>query len=409
MSLRSLPCLPPAAAAWARRVAVSGLLLLAAGCGHSGGHAGAATAYALPPDDHEERVVNVYNWYDYIKPQLLRKFEARYGIKVHYDVFDSNSTLEAKLLAGHSGYDVAFPSGAYLERLITAGAFRPLDRSRLPNLANMDPAIMQRLATHDPDNAHAIAYTWGITGIAYDAAKVSARLPQAPFDSWALLFDPQTAARLADCGIGLYESPEVIVPSVLVWLGEPANSEDESSLKRAQSALMAVRPYIRKIGGSLVDDLATGQLCVIIASNGDAMQAQERARIANGEAQRDGGDHARRPQAAPRAQDIHYSIPREGAVMWVDAVALLADAPHPLNAHLFINFLMDPAIAAENANFIHFPNANAVSQGMVSRELKNALIYPDPQMAARLFPQRAKSEEYVRLRTRMWTRFRTGQ
>lgn len=364
-------------------------LCLLAGCG---GGDGPSASRAHHSASHEEPVLNVYNWFEYIKPELLKKFESEYGIKVHYDMFDSMGTMEAKLLAGHSGYDVAFPSGAYLERLIAAGVFRPLDPALLPNLSNMDPEIMQRLAVHDPDNAHAIPYTWGITGIAYDAAKVNARLPKAPVDSWSLLLDPQVVSRFADCGIGLYEAPNVIVPSTLAYLGLPPNSEDESSLKRAQAALMAVRPYIRKItSGSLIEELSTGQMCVIIASNGDAMQAQERARIAKNNL------------------DIRYTIPREGAVMWVDAAAILADAPHPTNAHLFLDFLMDPSVAAENTNSIRFPNANAASQPMVHKELKNNVIMPDPQVAQRLFPERPKSEAYTSMRTRMWTRFRTGQ
>jgi len=361
------------------------LCLLIAGCGHSGG-----PAHTNAPA--EEKVLNVYNWYDYIKPDVLHKFEARYGIKVHYNVFDSNNTLEAKLLAGHSGYDVAFPSGAYLEAMISAGVFRALDKSLLPNLKYLDPRLMQRLAAHDPGNAHAVVYTWGITGVAYNEAKIRARLGQGPVDSWALLFDPQTAARLADCGIGLYESPNVIVPSVLAWLGEPPNSEATDKLERAQSALLAVRPYIRKISsGSLVDDLATGELCVIIASNGDAMQAQERTRI------------------AANGIQVRYVIPREGAVMWFDVAAILSDAPHPAAAHRFIDFLMDPAIAAENSDAIRFPNANAASQSLLQPELTNASIYPTGDLASRLIPERTKSEEYVRLRTRMWTRFRTGK
>jgi putrescine transport system substrate-binding protein len=207
-----------------------------------------------------------------------------------------------------------------------------------------------------------------------------------------MLFDAKVAARLADCGIGLYESPNIIVPSVLAWLGEPPNSEAPGKLQRAQNALMAVRPYIRKISsGSLVDDLATGELCIIIASNGDAMQAQERIRIAgNGE-------------------QVRYSIPREGAIMWFDVAAILADAPHPRNAHLLIDFLMDPAIAAQNSNTIHFPNGNASSQSLLRRELTNATIFPKGELASRLIPERPKSEEYVRLRTRLWTRFRTGK
>jgi putrescine transport system substrate-binding protein len=351
----------------------------------------AACGQSTAPARPEERVVNIYNWYDYIKPEVLREFTARYGVEVRYNTFDSNNTLEARMLAGHSGYDVVFPSGAYLESMTAAGVFRPLDQSKLPNLKNMDPVIMQRLAAHDPGNAHAVVYTWGITGIAYDEAKVRARLPQAPVDSWSLLFDPKAAARLADCGIGLYESPNIIVPSVLAWLAEPPNSEDAGRLERAQTALMAVRPYIRKVSsGSLVDDLATGELCVIVASNGDAMQAQERVRIAGNGA------------------TIRYSIPREGAVMWFDVTAIPSDAPHPGNAHAFINFLMDPAIAAENSNAIHFPNGNERSQPGLLGQLTNASIFPAGELASRLIPERAKSEDYVRLRTRMWTRFRTG-
>jgi len=370
-------------------VAWLGLLLLC-GCGQP--HSGAASQAGPDGAGAEARVLNVYNWYDYIKPEVLREFQARYGITVHYNVFDSDDTLATRLLAGHSGYDVVFPSGAYLNALIPAGVFRTLDKRRLPNLANMDPQIMQRLAAQDPGNAHAVVYAWGITGFAYDARKILARLPAAPVDSWAMLFDPKVAAHFADCGIGLYEAPNVIVPSVLAWLGEPPNSEDPHILERAQRALMAVRGSIRKIStGALVDDLASGELCLIIASNGDAMQAQERVRIAaNGE-------------------QIRYSIPREGAVMWFDVAAIPADAPHPGNAHLFINFLMDPAIAAQNSNSTRFPNGNLASQPQVRPELRNATIFPRGELARRLIPELAKSQDYVRLRTRMWTRFRTGQ
>jgi putrescine transport system substrate-binding protein len=366
--------------------AVAVLCAALAGCSRS------TPTQTQPTAAAEEQVVNVYNWYDYIKPDVLREFTARSGVQVHYSVFDSNNTLEAKLLAGHSGYDVVFPSGAYLESLVSAGVFRPLDKTRLPNLKNLDPRIMERLAAHDPGNTHAIDYTWGITGIAYNVAAIQARLPQAPVGSWSMFFDPKVAARFADCGIGLYESPNVIVPAVLAWLGEPPNSEDPAKLERAQDALMAVRPYIRKISsGSLVDDLATGELCLIIASNGDAMQAQERTRI------------------AANGIQVRYSIPKEGAVMWFDVAAIPNDAPHPANAHRLLDFLMDPAIAAENSNAIHFPNGNAAAQSMLQPELTNSAVFPSGELASRLIPERAKSENYVRLRTRMWTRFRTGK
>ncbi len=360
--------------------------LLLAACGRS--HTAPGGAGAPAP----EQVVNVYNWYDYIKPDVLRKFEAQSGIHVRYNVFDSNNTLESRLLAGHSGYDVVFPSGAYLESLIRAGVFRELDRSQLPNLKNLDPEIMRRLAAHDPGNAHAVVYTWGITGIAYNEARIEELLPQAPVDSWSLLFDPRVAAHLAGCGIGLYESPNVIVPSVLAWLGRPPDSESPVELDRAADALLAVRPFIRKISsGSLVDDLATGELCVIIASNGDAMQARERTRISG------------------NGVKVRFTIPREGAVMWFDVAAIPADAPHVTNAHRLIDFLMDPGIAAENSNAIHFPNGNAAAQPAMQPELANSAVFPRGELASKLIPERARSEAYMRLRTRMWTRFRTGK
>jgi putrescine transport system substrate-binding protein len=311
---------------------------------------------------------------------------------VRYDVFDSNETLASRLLAGHSGYDVVFPSSALLSTLVPAGVFRKLDKSRLPNLANMDPEIMRRLALADPGNAYAVDYTWGMTGFAYDEAKVRARLPKGPLDTWSVLFDPKLAAKFADCGIGLYESPNVIFPSVLAWLGEPPNSEDAASLKRAGNALMAARPYFRGVSSaSLVDQLTSGELCIIIASNGDAMQAQERARI------------------AAKGQVVRFSLPREGAVMWLDVAAIPADAPHPDNAHLFMNYLMEPQVAAENSNAIHFPTGNRAAQPFLQPELANAAIFPTGELAERLFPEKGRSEEYTRLRTRAWTLFRTGK
>ena len=365
------------------------LLLLLASCGQS--HTG-ATGASPAPKMPEERVLNVYNWYDYIDSAVVREFETRYGITVHYNVFDSVETLATRLLAGHSGYDVVFPSGAYLDSLIPAGVFRTLDRSLLPNLVNLDPGIMGRLAAQDPGNAHAVVYTWGITGFAYDAQKILARMPEAPVDSWSMLFDPKIAAHFADCGIGLYEAPNIVVPSVLAWLGEPPNSEAPRILERARTTLLAARGSIRKISaGSLVDDLASGELCLIIASNGDAMQAQERVRIAGS------------------GRNVRYSVPREGAVMWFDVAAIPADAPHPANAHRFINFLLDAAVAARNSNSIHFPNGNLAAQSASAPELRNAAIYPRGEVAERLIPELAKSPEYVRARTRLWTQFRTGQ
>lgn len=368
------------------------LLPLALSCLVACQRAAPPAATTTAPAASEERVVNVYNWYDYIEPGLLKQFEARTGIRVRYDVFDSNNTLEAKLLAGHSGYDVVFPSGAFLNSLLPAGVFRALDRSRLPHWSNLDPDILARLAVADPGNAHAVPYTWGITGIAWDEAKVRARLGAPPPDSWALLFDPQLTRRLADCGVGLYDSPNVIVPSVLAWLGRMPDSESPGDLQAVEQALLAARPNLRGVStASLVDQLTSGELCVIIASNGDAMQARERARI------------------AARGQQVGYSIPREGAVMWFDVAAIPADAPHPDNAHAFIDFLMEAEVAAANSNAIHFPNGNRAAQALIAPELANARIFPTGDLAVRLIPERSRSEAYVRERTRVWTRFRTGR
>ncbi|HEY4213440.1 MAG TPA: extracellular solute-binding protein [Steroidobacteraceae bacterium] len=365
-------------------VALACLAIVACGAPHTSAPQGQGAG--------EAPVVDVYNWFDYLEPRVLNEFRQKTGITVRYSVFDSNNTLETKLLAGHSGYDVVFPSGAYLASMIPAGVFLKLDKTRLPNLRNLDPSIMSRLAVQDPDNAHAVVYTWGITGLAYDIRKVRARLGTEVPDSWSLLLDPATAGKLADCGIGLYESPNILVPSVLAWLGQDPNSEDPAVLEKAQDALVKVRKSIRKIStGSLVDDLASGELCLIIASNGDAMQAQERTRI--------GGN----------GEEVGFILPAEGAVMWMDVAAIPTDAPHPDNAHRFINFLMEAAVAAENTNAIHFPNANVASQSAVRPELRNATIYPRGERAAKLIPELPKSEQYVRLRTRMWTKFRTGE
>ncbi|HTY51372.1 MAG TPA: extracellular solute-binding protein [Steroidobacteraceae bacterium] len=361
------------------------------GCsGHGAPTVPAGTSATAPAAS--AAVVNVYNWYDYIEPGLLKDFQARTGIRVNYNVFDSNETLATRLLAGHSGYDVVFPSASYLHMLVGAGAIAPLPKARLPNLANLDPVIMAALAREDPGNAHAVVYAWGITGFAYDVARIRARLPQAPVDSWAMMFDPKVAAHFADCGIGLYESPAIILESVLAYLGERPDSEDPAVLRKAEAALMAVRPYIRKIGNdSLVDQLAHGELCLIIASDGDARQARERVRIA-------GLDRR-----------IGYSIPKEGAVMWMDTAAIPADAPHPDNARRFIDYLMDPKVAAANANAIRFANANAASQSLLQPELTNAALYPKGDAAARLIPEHLGDEAFVRARTRLWTHFRTGK
>lgn len=338
-----------------------------------------------------ERVVNLYNWYDYLSPKLLQDFQARTGIVPRYDTFDSNQTLEAKLLAGHAGYDVVFPSAATLRRLNAANVFQPLDRPRLSHHANLDPLFLQRLTAYDPDNRFSIPYAWGITGLAIDIDRIRRLLPDAPLDGWSLLLDPAQVSRIAQCGVGLYDSPTTLFPSVLAWLGLDPTSDDAALLDQAGEALFAVRQHVRKFTqGSLVEDLANGELCMVIASDGDLRQAKARA------------------HAAGRDADLRFVLPREGATLWFDVAAIPADAPNPDHALQFIDFLLEADVAAANSQSIGFANANLAAQAAMPPELRNETLYPVSAAASQLFAEIDHGQAYERRRTRWWTRVRTG-
>jgi len=341
----------------------------------------------------EEKILNVYNWSDYIDPAVIEGFQRETGIAVNYDVFDSNEVLETKLLAGNSGYDVVVPSAYFLERQIQAGVFRKLDPSRLPNRSNLDPGLRERVAAHDPDNQHAVIYMWGTTGIGYNAEKVRAVMPDAPTDSWDLVFDPEIVSRFRDCGVSVLEDPTDIVGTTLLWLGKDPNSQSEDDLKLAEEALLAIRPFLRTISSSqYIEDLANGEICIAVGYSGDVLQARDRAAEAGTEA------------------DIRYVIPKEGALMWFDTLAIPADARHPLNAHAFIDYLLRPDVAAANSNFVSYATANAAGLELVEEGLRNdAGIYPTPEVKERLQPNLAKSAEFTRLLNRSWTRFVTGR
>ena len=362
--------------------------LLAAGCGgKSDAPAGPSTPAA------EEKVLNVYNWSDYIDPGVVADFTRETGIEVNYDVFDANEVLETKLLAGNSGYDVVVPSAYFLERQVKAGVFAPLDKSKLPGLANLDPGLVASAERHDPGGEHSVVYLWGTTGIGYDADKVRAIMPDAPVDSWALVFDPAVVSKFKGCGVSVLEDPTDMVGTMLVFLGKDPNSESEADLALAEERLMAIRPYIRQISSSqFIEGLANGDLCIAIGYSGDVLQARDRA------------------AEAGKPVDIRFSIPKEGALMWFDTLAIPADAKHPGNAHLFIDYLLRPDVAARNSNFVNYANANAASTPQVNEELRNDPgIYPDAATKARLQPNLAKSAEYSRQLNRAWTRFTTGK
>lgn len=343
----------------------------------------------------EEPVLHVYNWSDYIAPQTIPSFEKETGIRVTYDVYDSNETLEAKLFAGHSGYDVVVPSASpYMARQIAAGVYRVLDKSRLPDWKNLDPRILDLVAAADPGNAHGVPYLWSVTGLGYNARMVRAALgPDAPLDSWALLFDPVNAKKLAPCGISMLDSPQDVFPSALAWLGRNPSSRSPEDLKTALAALEKIRPYIRKFHSSeYINGLANGDLCLSLGYSGDVVQARNRAREAhNGVA-------------------IAFSAPKEGAEMAVDMLGIPKDAPHPENALRYIEHLLRPPVIARISDAVSYPNPNLPGTALVAADIRNdPAVYPPPEIRRRLFIDPPAPAAYERARTRSWVRLKAGE
>jgi putrescine transport system substrate-binding protein len=365
-----------------------GFSLTLAACGSGKPGTGAASG-----DAGQSKVLNLYIWSDYLAPNTLADFEKQTGIKVHAAYFDTNETLETKLLAGSSGYDIVVPTASYFERQIKAGAYLTLDKSKLPNLKNMDHELMSRVAMHDPDNAHGIIYLWGTNGIGYNEKMVRALMPDAPLDSWRLVFDPAVASKVAKCGISLLDSPAEIIRVVLSYLGKDPNSQSAEDLAAAEAVLGKIRPFIRNINSSeYIEALANGDLCIAVAYNGDVMQSRDRAR------------------EAKNGNDIKYALPKEGSILWFDMLAIPKDAPHPDSAYAFMNYVMTPAVIADISNFKRYADANAAAQPLVQDAVKNDPgIYPTPEQMQRLKVQLADSPEQTRAITRVWQKFKTGQ
>jgi putrescine transport system substrate-binding protein len=341
-----------------------------------------------------EQVVNVYNWADFIEPSVLTGFEKEYGVKVNYDVFDSTEVLETKLLVGHSGYDVVFPSGAFLEREIQADVYQKLDKAQLPNLKNLDPDVNRTMSTSDPGNQYAVDYMWlTTTGIAYDIPKIKARMADAPVDSWRVLFEPALVAKFKDCGVTVLDAPLDVLASVLIFLGKDPNSESREDLQAVERVLVSIRPYIRYADSvRYISDLANGDICLALGWSGDVTQARRRAKEAGKDVQ------------------LGYSIPTEGAIVGFDALAIPADAPHPRNAHLFINYLLRPEVAAKNSNAISYANPVPASLALLEEGLRSdPNVYPPPEVRARVVTERPKSQGFNRLLMRTWTRFKTNK
>ncbi len=342
----------------------------------------------------QERVVNVYNWSDYIDPAVLDEFTKETGIRVRYDTFDANETLETKLLAGNSGYDVVVPTGYFLQRQIEAGVVRKLDKSKLPNLDNVWPAIADRLAVYDPGNQHAVNYMWGTTGIGYNVKAVKERLGEdARIDNWDVVFKPEIIDKFKDCGIYMLDSADDILPAALHYLGLDPNSTTQSDLDRAAELVSRIRPAVRKFHSSeYINALAGGEICLVVGWSGDIKQAKNRA------------------IEAGNGIEIGYSIPKEGAQMWFDNLAIPKDAPHPDAAHAFINFLLKPKVAAQNSNFVAYANGNLASQRFIDKAvLDDPGVYPPPATMDKLYTIKARGPREQRTINRLWTRIKTGR
>ena len=340
-----------------------------------------------------DRVVNVYNWSDYIDDEVLKQFTEETGIKVVYDVYDNNDIVETKLLAGGSGYDIVVPTDANMSRQIKAGTLMKLDKSKLPNLVHMWPFVMDKLASYDPGNEYAVDYMWGTVGIGINVDKVEERLGDMDLDTWATVLDPANAQKLADCGIHMLDAPEDILQSTLAYLGREPDSKDIADIEAAAETLKAVRPYVQKFHSSeYINALANGDICVAIGYSGDILQARDRA------------------DEAGNGVNIEYIIPREGAQMWFDSFVIPADAPHPEEALEFINFMMRPEIAAANSNYVFYANGNLDSQPLLSEDvISDEAIYPSQETLDRLFTSTTYEPRVQRVITRAWTSLKAGQ
>ena len=337
--------------------------------------------------------VRVYNWSDYIDEDLLAKFEEETGIKLIYDVFDSNEVLETKMLAGGSGYDVVVPSGTFLQRQITAGAFQKLDREKLPNLKNMWDVVEKRTAQYDPDNAYSINYMWGTTGIGVNLGKVREALGEdAPIDSLELVMNPDNMSKLADCGVHFLDAPAEMLPMALKYIGIDPDSHDPEDLAKAEEALLKVRPYIQKFNSSeYIQALANGDICVAVGWSGDILQARDRA------AEADNG------------VEVAYHAAKEGAQMWFDQMAIPVDAPNVDAAHAFLNFIMDAENMAAASNYVYYANGNKASQEFLIEDVSgDPAIYPDAATLDNLFTTTPFDPKVQRVVTRAWTKIKSG-
>lgn len=342
----------------------------------------------------QNNVVNVYNWAEYTAPDTLPGFEKATGINVRYDVYDSNDVLQARLLAGKSGYDVVVPSSHYVARQIEAGMFQKLDKSKIPNWKHLDPELMALVATVDPGNAHAIPWGYGTNGLGYNVTRAREIMgEQADLGSWDMLFKPENAAKFKECGISMLDEAAQVFPAVLKYQGKDPNSSNPDDYKEALALLKTIRPYIRQFSSSgYIDELAGGDLCMVYGFSGDVMIARNRAK------------------SSKKTYDINYFIPKGGAPAWFDVMVIPKDAPNVENAHAFINYIETPEVHAAITNKMFYPNANKTARNFVVEEVaENPMIYPGPDVAKTLYVIKSQPLSVQRLQTRMWAELKSGR
>ena len=371
------------------RILTAGVAIaLLAACG--GKQEAATTA-----EGGEAKVLNVYNYSDYIAEDTIPNVEKATSIKVTYDVFDSDEMVETKLLTGNSGYDIVVPTLNFFGRQIQAGVFLPLDKSKIPNLANLDPEVMARIAGQDPENKYGVPYMMGTTGIGYNVAKLKERFGGSTdiAGSWDLVFKPENIARMKDCGVTILDTPADMIPIALHYLGQDPHSTDPATIQKAADLLKSIRPYVQNFHSSqYVGSLANGSTCLVVGWSGDIIQARDRA------------------EEAGNGVEVAYSIPKEGAPQWFDMLAIPKDAKHPENAYAFINYLLEPQVAANNTNVTHYANPVKSATPLVEAAIRDdKTIYPSDEVAAKMFTYAINPPEVDKLYTRLWTEIKTGR
>lgn len=359
--------------------------------------AGAALlgAAALAPvlQAQDKGKVNVFNWSDYVAEDTNANFTAQTGIGVNYDVYDSTAVANAKIGAGSSGYDMAVLAGVDLKRMIAAGALQPVDRAKLKNYGNLDPNLLQRLERLDPGNQYAVPYMWGTVGIGYNVDKVKQRLGGEVPDSWSLIFDPAVVSKLADCGVSVLDESNEVYSAMLAYMGEDPNSTDPALFEKAHAELEKIRPHLRDFNsGQYISDLATGDVCVAMGYNGDILQARDRA------------------AEAKNGNTISFMMPKEGLSLWFDLMTIPAGAPSPDNAHAYIDYILEPKVAADITNYVFFANPNTAAEQYVSDEVKSdPAVYPTAAVREKTFVLQELPPDVLRSLNRLWTRLKAGR